>query len=60
MFPLTSDILKFLIVGVNYFTKWIEAKVLAKIMTEKNVSFLLKKIMYKYGFPGAIVSDNRT
>nr|KYP41011.1 Uncharacterized protein Mb2253c family [Cajanus cajan] len=30
-FPIAKGQLKFLIVGINYFTKWIEAKALAKI-----------------------------
>ena len=35
-FPITMQQLKFLIVGIDYFTKWVEAEALATIM-EKNV-----------------------
>ena len=35
-FPMAIRQLKFLVVGINYFTKWVEAKSLATI-TEKNV-----------------------
>ena len=35
-FPIAVRQLKFLIVGINYFTKWVEAEALATIM-EKNV-----------------------
>lgn len=34
-FPQVPDQLKFLIVGEDYFTKWIEAKVVAKITIER-------------------------
>ena len=35
-FPTTVRQLKFLVVGIDYFTKWVEAEALATI-TEKNV-----------------------
>ena len=57
-FPTTARKLKFLIVGVNYFTKWIEAEALATI-TKKNVqSFVWKNIICRYGIPRALVSNN--
>ena len=50
--------LKFLVVGIDYFTKWVEAKAVATI-TEKNVqSFVWKNIICKYGIPRVLVSDN--
>ena len=36
MFPIVIRQLKFLMVGIDYFTKWVEAEALATI-TEKNV-----------------------
>ena len=50
--------LKFLIVGIDYFTKWVKAEVLATI-TEKNVrSFVWRNIVYRYRIPRVLVSDN--
>ena len=49
--------LKFLIVGIDYFTKWIEAEALATI-TEKNVrSFVWKNIVCRYEIPRVLVSN---
>ena len=50
-FPTTIRQLKFLVVGIDYLTKWVEVKALATI-TEKNVrSFIWKNIVYRYGIP---------
>ena len=50
--------LKFLVVGIDYFTKWVEAEALATI-TEKNIrSFVWRNIIYMYGIPRVLVSDN--
>ena len=50
--------LKFLIVGIDNFTKWVEAKPLA-IITERNVrKFILKSIICRFGIPRVFVSDN--
>ena len=57
-FPITVRQLKFLVVGIDYFTKWVEAEALATI-TEKNIrSFIWKNIIYRYGIPRVLVSDN--
>ena len=50
--------LKFLIVGIDYFTKWVETETLATIM-EKNVrNFVWRYIIYRYGIPKVLVSNN--
>ena len=44
-FSMAMQQLKFLVVGIDYFNKWVEAKPLATI-TEKNVrSFVWKSII---------------
>ena len=50
--------MKFLVVGINYFTKWVEAEPLEKI-TELNVrSFVWKNILYRFGIPRVLVSGS--
>ena len=50
--------LKFLVVGIDYFTKWVEAEPLASI-TEKSIRiFVWRNIIYRYGIPRVLVSDN--
>ena len=50
-FPIVVRQLKFLIVGIDYFIKWVEAEALATI-TEKNVrSFVWRHIICRYGIP---------
>ena len=57
-FPTAIRQLKFLVVCIDYFTKWVEAKALATIM-EKNVwSFAWRNIICRYGIPRVLVSDN--
>ncbi|GFS42455.1 hypothetical protein Acr_00g0079950 [Actinidia rufa] len=49
---------KFLIVAIDYFTKWIEAQSLTKI-TEKNTrDFIWKHVVCKFGILKVIISDN--
>ena len=58
-FPIATRQLKFLIVSINYFTKWVEAEALATII-EKNIrNFVWRNIIYKYETPRVLVSDNR-
>ena len=57
-FPITVRQPKFLVVGIDYFTKWVEAKALATI-TKKNMwSFVWRCIVCRFGIPRVLVSDN--
>nr|GEV59950.1 reverse transcriptase domain-containing protein [Tanacetum cinerariifolium] len=49
---------KFLIVGMDYFTKWIEAKAVATITSEHVKKFVWDNIVCRFGIPGEIISDN--
>ena len=51
---------KYLIVAVDYFTKWIEAEALAKITAQNIHRFYKTNILAQFGIPQAIVTDNRT
>ena len=57
-FPTAVRQLKFLVVGIDYFTKWVEVEALATI-TEKNVwGFFWRCIICRFGIPRVLVSDN--
>ena len=56
-FPTALRQLKFL-VGIDYFTKWVEAEPLATI-TEKSIrTFVWRNIICRYGIPRVLVYDN--
>nr|KYP68808.1 Pol polyprotein [Cajanus cajan] len=52
--------LKFLIMVVDYFSKWIQAEPIATISAEKVKTFLWKSVVCRYGVPQVLVSDNGT
>ena len=49
---------KFLVVAVEYFTKWVETEPLAQITEKKMEDFVLKSIIYRFGIPHTIITDN--
>lgn len=57
-FPMASGQRKFLVVAVEYFTKWVEAEALAKITDSAIQSFLWKNIFCRFGAPQILISDN--
>ncbi|KAL8115462.1 hypothetical protein AgCh_022089 [Apium graveolens] len=59
-FPMATAQRKFLIIAIDYFTKWIEAKPLAKIITKQVAQFLWENIMCQYRIPRILVTDNGT
>ena len=57
-FPIAMRQLKFLVVSIDYFTKWVEAEALA-IIIKKNVrSFFWRNIICRYEIPRILVSNN--
>lgn len=49
---------KFLLVAIDYFIKWIEVELLAKITKAKVKDFLWKSILCRFGLPRIIIIDN--
>lgn len=59
-FPKSKGQAKFIIVAVDYATKWVEAKLVAKIREKETVEFLMESIIFRFGIPRIIVTDNGT
>ena len=57
-FPIGVRQLKFLVVGIDYFTKWVEAEALAIIMEKNILSFFWRNIICRFGIPRVLVSNN--
>ena len=57
-FPTVVRQLKFLVVGIDYFTKWVEVEALATITEENIRSFVWRCIICRFGIPKVLVSDN--
>ena len=49
---------KYLLVGTDYFTKWVEAEPLANIRDMDAKRFVWKNIVTRFGIPRALISDN--
>ncbi|KAL5574095.1 hypothetical protein UlMin_023692 [Ulmus minor] len=58
--PTARGQLKYVVVAIDYYTKWVEVEPLAKI-TEQNVTnFIWKHIICQFGIPQELVSDHGT
>ncbi|GJV43679.1 reverse transcriptase domain-containing protein [Tanacetum coccineum] len=57
-FPEGPNKVKFLIVAMDYFTKWIEAKPVVTITGNQVKKFVWENIVCRFGLPGEIISDN--
>lgn len=58
--PMARGRAKYVIVAVDYFTKWVEAEPMAIITSTKVVSFVTKNIIFRYGVPYKNITDNGT
>lgn len=58
-FPEGPGRVKYLLVAIDNFTKWIEKKPLATITRPQVKKFVWEKIVCRFGLPGIIVSNNR-
>ncbi|KAK0597534.1 hypothetical protein LWI29_026267 [Acer saccharum] len=58
--PTATGGAKHAIVAVDYFTKWVEAEPLVHITEANTISFVKKNILYRFGIPNTIITDNGT
>jgi transposase InsO family protein len=49
---------RFLVVAVDYLTKWAEAKALATVTASNVINFLWRSVVCRFGIPYAFVTDN--
>nr|GEV38750.1 reverse transcriptase domain-containing protein [Tanacetum cinerariifolium] len=57
-FPKGPGKVMFLIVAMDYFTKWVEAKAVETITGGQVKKFVWDNIVCRFGIPGEIISDN--
>ena len=55
--PKSSSGHEFMLVAIDYFTKWVEATSYAKLNAAKVATFIRSHIIYKYGVPHELISD---
>ncbi|VFQ96219.1 unnamed protein product [Cuscuta campestris] len=57
-FPVAQGGKKFVMVAIDYFTKWIDAKAMATITVRQCEKFVWKNIITRFGAPKIIVTNN--
>jgi len=57
-FPLAIRRMKYMVVAIDYFTKWIEAEPVAQIIAHKVQHFVWRNIVCRFGVPRRLVSNN--
>lgn len=55
--PASSKKHKYILVGIDYFTKWIEAVPLTKVDQETFIDFIQTHILFRFGIPETITTD---
>ena len=56
--PTTSNGHEFILVAIDYFTKWVEAASYKVLNSKKVAQFIQTNIICRYGVPHEIISDN--
>lgn len=57
-FPTWTRQMKVLVVSIDYFTKWLEAESLARIIEQNIRNFVWNNIICRFGIPRVLVSNN--
>ncbi|CAL8164309.1 unnamed protein product [Prunus armeniaca] len=50
----------FIIVAIDYFTKWVEAKLVKSTTSQEIITFIEEQIVHKFGIPESITTDRGT
>jgi len=58
--PKASNGHRFILVAIDYFTKWVEAASYANVTKQVVVKFIKNQIICRYGIPSRIIIDNGT
>jgi len=58
LFPQATGNRKFVLVAVDYFTKWLEVEALANIRDVDVKKFVWKNIVTRFGVPDSLILDN--
>ena len=59
-FPLTVGQMKYLIMAIDYFKKWVEEKSLSTIMVSQTLKFVWRNIFTRFGITNPVVINNGT
>jgi len=57
-FPIGRAQKKFILVAIDYFTKWVEAEALTNITARQVHSFVWRNTVYSFDLPHTIITDN--
>ena len=57
-FPKAAGNKKYLLVGTDYFTKWVEVEPLANIRDVDTTKFVWKNVVIQFGVPHFLILDN--
>jgi len=60
IYPPSSKGHKFILVATDYFTKWVEDIPLKKVTLANMIDFVKKHIVYQFGIPQTITTDQST
>ncbi|RDX78661.1 Pol polyprotein, partial [Mucuna pruriens] len=58
--PKVSNGHRFILVAIDYFTKWVEATSYANVTKSVVTKFIKRDIICRYGLPACIIIDNGT
>ncbi|VFQ70937.1 unnamed protein product [Cuscuta campestris] len=58
--PRGTGNVRYVIVAIDYFTKWVEAAPMASITGAQCLKFLAKQVICRFGVPEHIITDNET
>jgi len=58
--PKASNGHRFILVVIDYFTKWVEVALYASVTRSVVVRFIKREIIFRYGLPRKIIIDNTT
>ncbi|CAL0323819.1 unnamed protein product [Lupinus luteus] len=58
--PKASNGHRFILVAIDYFTKWVEANSYASVTRKVVLKFIKRELVCRYGLPDQIITDNAT